>query len=188
MTDFRIYKVDENLYNHIQLDFDLSCDSNGDLNKSLIYILEITEENESKCLYVGQTNVDPIIRLKMHSSNLIFDTVKMKQLESNNRDKVNFEEQKYIKILNPILQHKFTTFEKQNNEGKKSYIEVLKWIESQNTKRRPGRPRTKEPSKLINVAVPIRLYDKVIEKRGEYGLNITQYINSLIEKDVEMIG
>ena len=166
----------------------MSCNPNGDLERSIIYILESTVGKENKCLYVGQTNVNPNTRLKEHISNLIFDTVKMKQLESNNRDKVNVKEQEYIETLKPILQYKFTTFEKQNHEGRKSYIEVLNWIENQNMKRRPGRPRTKEPSKLINVAVPIRLYNKVVEKRGQYGLNITQYINNLIEKDVEMIS
>lgn len=188
MQDLRVYKVDENLNSHIQLDFDLSCNRDGDLNKSIIYVLETHDMEEQKCLYVGQTNVNPITRLKIHIDNLMFDTVKMKQLKTNDRNEVNSEEQKYIEMLKPILQHKFTTFEKQNSGGKKSYKDVLKWIECQNTKRRPGRPRTKEPSKLINVAVPIRLYEQVIDKCGKYGLNITQYINSLIEKDMELIN
>ena len=92
MQDLRVYKVDENLNSHIQLDFDLSCNRDGDLNKSIIYVLETHDMEEQKCLYVGQTNVNPITRLKIHIDNLMFDTVKMKQLKTNDRNEVNSEE------------------------------------------------------------------------------------------------
>lgn len=52
------------------------------------------------------------------------------------------------------------------------------------TKRKPGRPKTKEPCETINIAVPIRLLNKWEEVKKALGGNKTSYVVSLIEKDM----
>jgi predicted DNA-binding protein len=59
-------------------------------------------------------------------------------------------------------------------------------------KRKPGRPpvdpsgrKKKDYTKTINIAVPIELLDKLNTVKICYGNNLTQYINKLIEKDIE---
>lgn len=65
--------------------------------------------------------------------------------------------------------------DKSKNETKKAKTEPKKKV---------GRPATKPPSRNINVAIPISLLDELHEKRGQYGLNMTQYIIGLIKNDL----
>lgn len=52
-------------------------------------------------------------------------------------------------------------------------------------KRKPGRPKVKtEETKIINIAVPISILEKMNVAKSCYGNNLTQYINKLIEKDI----
>ena len=54
------------------------------------------------------------------------------------------------------------------------------------TKRKVGRPKTKtEETKTINIAVPVSVLEKLDTVKVCYGNNLTQYINKLIEKDIE---
>lgn len=54
------------------------------------------------------------------------------------------------------------------------------------TKRKVGRPKTKtEETKTINIAVPVSVLEKLDTVKLCYGNNLTQYINKLIEKDIE---
>lgn len=54
------------------------------------------------------------------------------------------------------------------------------------TKRKVGRPRTKtEETKTINIAVPVSVLEKLDTVKVCYCNNLTQYINKLIEKDIE---
>ena len=49
-----------------------------------------------------------------------------------------------------------------------------------------GRPKTKtEETKTINIAVPVSVLEKLDTVKVCYGNNLTQYINKLIEKDIE---
>ena len=49
-----------------------------------------------------------------------------------------------------------------------------------------GRKKTKtEPTKTINIAVPVSVLEKLNTVKVCYGNNLTQYINKLIEKDIE---
>lgn len=53
-------------------------------------------------------------------------------------------------------------------------------------KRKVGRPKTKtEETKTINIAVPVSVLEKLDTVKVCYGNNLTQYINKLIEKDIE---
>lgn len=52
-------------------------------------------------------------------------------------------------------------------------------------KRKVGRPKTKtEETKTINIAVPVSTLEKLETVKLCYGNNMTQYINTLIEKDL----
>lgn len=52
-------------------------------------------------------------------------------------------------------------------------------------KRKPGRPSTKdEETKMINVAVPITLFQKVEIAKTCFDNNVTLYLNTIIEKDI----
>ena len=54
------------------------------------------------------------------------------------------------------------------------------------TKRKVGRPKTKtEETKTINIAVPVSVLEKLETVKVCYSNNLTQYINKLIEKDIE---
>ena len=54
------------------------------------------------------------------------------------------------------------------------------------TKRKVGRPKTKtEETKTINIAVPVSVLEKLDTVKVRYSNNLTQYINKLIEKDIE---
>ena len=49
-----------------------------------------------------------------------------------------------------------------------------------------GRPKTKtEETKTINIAVPVSVLEKLDTVKVCYGNNLTQYINKLIERDIE---
>ena len=53
-------------------------------------------------------------------------------------------------------------------------------------KKKTGRPKTKtEPTKTINIAVPVSVLEKMEIAKVCYSNNQTQYINKLIEKDLE---
>lgn len=58
--------------------------------------------------------------------------------------------------------------------------------EPKNKKRTtPGRPRTKtEDEKIINIAVPVSIYEKMNLAKLQYNNNLTLYINTLIEQDL----
>ena len=59
-------------------------------------------------------------------------------------------------------------------------------VKEPKTKRKVGRPKTKtEETKTINIAVPVSVLEKLDTVKVCYGNNLTQYINKLIEKDVE---
>ena len=54
------------------------------------------------------------------------------------------------------------------------------------SKGKVGRPKIKtEETKTINIAVPVSTLDKISEIKACFGNNLTQYINKLIEKDLE---
>ena len=185
----RRYNVDENLFKHFEIDLDFSCDEQGVLDKSIIYILSDMFTSDEKILYVGQTNVNPETRIKTHLANLKFSHIYIMQLERNDRELVNAKEQEQIHKLNPILQHFFTDFEKRNPEHTPvSYDYIVKWSVDKDKPRRPGRPRTKEESKSINIKVPIRVLeqlDNLFSENKEIQLNKTQLITSLLEKYIE---
>lgn len=49
-----------------------------------------------------------------------------------------------------------------------------------------GRPRTKtEDEKIINIAIPLSVYKKMNLAKLQYNNNLTLYINSLIERDLD---
>lgn len=53
-------------------------------------------------------------------------------------------------------------------------------------KRKVGRPKVKtEPTKTINVAIPITTLEKMKVVKICFGNNMTKYVNQLIEKDIE---
>jgi post-segregation antitoxin (ccd killing protein) len=59
-------------------------------------------------------------------------------------------------------------------------------------KRKPGRPtidgsgrKKKDYTKTINVAVPLDLLEKADVAKVCYSNNLTEYINKLIERDIE---
>ena len=61
-----------------------------------------------------------------------------------------------------------------------------KVAEEPKKKRKVGRPKTKtEETKTINIAVPISVLEKLDTVKVCYGNNLTQYINKLIERDIE---
>lgn len=56
-----------------------------------------------------------------------------------------------------------------------------------NTKLKVGRPKIKtEETKTINIAVPVSVLEKLNMIKKCYGNNLTEYINILIEKDIEV--
>ena len=185
----RRYNVDDNLFKHLEIDLDFSCDNQGILDKSIIYILSDMFTSDEKILYVGQTNVNPKTRIKTHLGNLKFSHIYIMQLNTNDREIVNKKEQEQIKKLNPVLQHFFTDFEKRNPEHVAvPYDYIVKWSIEKDKPRRPGRPRTKEESKPINVNIPVRVLDSLdnlFAQNKEIQLNKTQLITSLLEKYIE---
>ena len=49
-----------------------------------------------------------------------------------------------------------------------------------------GRKKVKtEPTRPINIAIPVSVLEKLDTVKVCYGNNLTQYINKLIEKDIE---
>lgn len=183
----RRYNVDSNLFKHLEIDLDLSCDSKGNLNKSIIYFLSDMFTEDEKMLYIGQTNVKPEVRIKKHMDNLKFSHIYIMQLDSNNREKVNACEQKYIKKVNPILQNILVPFENENSFGSVSYDYIVKWAVDRNKPRRPGRPKTKEECKSICVKIPVRILndiDNLFSENKAVQLNKTQLITSLLEEYV----
>lgn len=63
---------------------------------------------------------------------------------------------------------------------------IMHSTEDQKIKRKVGRPKTKtEETKTINIAVPISVLEKLDTVKVCYGNNLTQYINKLIDKDIE---
>lgn len=182
------YNNDDNLFAHLLIDLDYSCDNQGTLNKSIIYVLSDMFTSNEKILYVGQTNVNPERRIKTHMNNLKFSHIYIIQLNTNDRQVVNMKEQEYINKLKPILQYYFTDFEKRNPEhAAVSYDYIIKWANEKNKHKRPGRPRTKEECKQVTVQIPIRILDALenifFDKR--LFLNKTQLITSLLEKYIE---
>ena len=189
MNNMHRYIVDDNLFKHLDIDIDFSCNAQGTLDKCIIYILSDISSSDEKILYVGQTNVNPKIRLETHLKHLKFSHLYIIQLETNDRNIVNNAEQEQIKKLNPILQNFFTDFEKRNTYNEPvTYDYVTKWGNDENKSRRPGRPRTKEESKTINVSVPVRILDTIENMFSEnkaVKLNKTQLIIGLLEKYIE---
>lgn len=189
MNNMHRYVVDGNLFKHLDIDIDFSCDDQGTLDKGIIYILSDLSSLDEKILYVGQTNVNPKVRFKTHLKHLKFSHLYVMQLETNDRSVVNNAEQEQIKKLNPILQNFFTDFEKRNTCNEPvTYEHVVKWGNYEKKSRRPGRPRTKEESKTINVSIPIRILDTIenmFSENRSIKLNKTQLIIGLLEKYIE---
>lgn len=53
-------------------------------------------------------------------------------------------------------------------------------------KRKVGRPRTKtEPTKNINIAIPVSVLEQMEVAKTCYNNNITLYINTLIKNDLD---
>lgn len=73
------------------------------------------------------------------------------------------------------------------DEEPKAAVEPKKESKTEpKTKRKVGRPKTKtEETKTINIAVPVSVLEKLDTVKVCYGNNLTQYINKLIEKDIE---
>lgn len=54
------------------------------------------------------------------------------------------------------------------------------------SKGKVGRPKTKtEDTKTINIAVPVSTLDRINDIKACFNNNLTQYINKLIEKDLD---
>lgn len=54
------------------------------------------------------------------------------------------------------------------------------------TKKKVGRPKVKtEEETLINIAVPLSVYEKMNIAKACYGGNLTKYVNSVIAKDLQ---
>ena len=74
------------------------------------------------------------------------------------------------------------------DEEPKAAVEPKKSTKAEEPKekRKVGRPKTKtEDTKTINIAVPVSVLEKLDTVKVCYGNNLTQYINKLIEKDIE---
>lgn len=76
---------------------------------------------------------------------------------------------------------------KENGSDEHIAAETLPKPKSKKTKRTTlGRPRTKtEDEKIINIAVPISVYEKMNLAKLQYNNNLTLYINKLIEQDLK---
>lgn len=69
---------------------------------------------------------------------------------------------------------------------KETVAAVQTKIESESTKGKVGRPKVKtEPTKTINIAVPVSLMEKVEIAKCKYNNNLTEYINAIIRADIE---
>lgn len=177
------YEVNQNLFRHMEIDLDLSCDSDGKLNRSIIYTLIYKENDDGKekILYVGQTNVDPEIRIKTHMRNLKFTHIYIEQLNTNERNAVNIAEQDQIRRMNPLLQYILVPFEQTNGDGCVDYDFVLQWSDKRSKIKRPGRPKAKEECRSVNMKIPVRVLEKLDEKMPAY-YNRTQLVIELLEK------
>ena len=74
------------------------------------------------------------------------------------------------------------------DEEPKAAVEPKKSTKAEEPKekRKVGRPKTKtEDTKTINIAGPVSVLEKLDTVKVCYGNNLTQYINKLIEKDIE---
>lgn len=57
---------------------------------------------------------------------------------------------------------------------------------SSEPKRSVGRPKVKtEETKTINIAIPLSVLEKMDIAKAKYGDNLTKYVNTVIEKDLE---
>lgn len=78
-------------------------------------------------------------------------------------------------------------------EDSKAYAQTEaasdQWKKSENKtapRRRAGRPKTRtEETRNINIAVPVSVLKKLDTAKVCYSNNLTQYINTLIEKDLK---
>ena len=73
-----------------------------------------------------------------------------------------------------------------HEEGQKKNGTVVNDIIKKEKKATLGRPRTKTgQEKVINIAVPLSIYKKMNLAKLQYNNNLTLYVNSLIERDLE---
>ena len=75
---------------------------------------------------------------------------------------------------------------KEKKEDKKENLsgEQKEIKKSKNGKHAGGRPNTRGEHKILNIAVPIEIYEKLKEVSNG---NMTYYINSLLEDNLESI-
>lgn len=67
-----------------------------------------------------------------------------------------------------------------------SHEEQVAAVDPVISKRKVGRPRTKtEPTKNINIAIPISILEQMDTAKVCYENNITLYINTLVKNDLE---
>lgn len=98
-------------------------------------------------------------------------------LEELIRNEISFEE--------PI-ENEFSRDELLEDEFSEEPIEDEYSLELNYKKSKVGRPKIKtEKTKTINIAVPVSMLDKLNIAKICYNNNLTQYINKLIEKDIE---
>lgn len=82
----------------------------------------------------------------------------------------------------------FKSMIKSNPRSIKPVEEPIKPVDKKSVGRPPLDPdgrKKKEYTKTINVAVPLDTLEKIQIAKVKYGDNLTKYINTLIEKDLE---
>lgn len=73
-----------------------------------------------------------------------------------------------------------------SNIQKENYAATNTTDTKKEKKKTIGRPRTKtEEEKIINIAIPLSVYKKMNLAKLQYNNNLTLYINSLIERDLD---
>lgn len=101
----------------------------------------------------------------MGKKGALFDT---EEFKIENEIKNNPEKQVKIVEPEPI----------QNNSPTMAAVKPVK--------KKVGRPKVKiEDETLINIAVPISVYEKMNIAKACYGGNLTKYVNAVITKDLQ---
>ncbi len=177
---FNQWEFNKATYQYMDNDIVVNSDALGNLRKSMIYFLVTNNE----IVYVGQTNVNPNKRLNTHRAFLDIDSILIIELENNIRDIVNYWEKFFIDLCNPCLNWILTEYEKNNKRKQVTVTDILNWGNNKN--KRPGRPKIKtEPTKTINIAIPVSVLEQVEIALAKYQGNLTKYINTVVKKDLD---
>lgn len=131
---------------------------------------------------------EPVINI--NNTSYLYDKMRhlAKSKENNLPIKFDFYGEKYEEVSNNTFKNN-TPINKLSGAAPVTPIstdEALKTEIDFKEKRKVGRPRIKtEETKTINIAVPVSVLEKLDIVKVCYSNNLTQYINKLIEKDIE---